>query len=86
VIYIIRQSTKVYKKKGEKRLINIPKLKGKIIEKYGSQGKFVKELDISQQSWIERLKGTRDFKYHDIEQIISLLGLTDAEVRDIFFN
>lgn len=67
-------------------MINIPKLKGKIVEKYGSQGKFVKELDISQQSWIERLKGARDFKYHDIEQIVSLLELTNEEMCDIFFN
>ena len=67
-------------------MINVPKLKGKIIEKYGSQGKFAKELDISEQSWIKRLKGVRDFKYHDIEQIISLLELTDEEVSDIFFS
>lgn len=67
-------------------MINVPKLKGKIIEKYGSQNNFTKKLDISEQSWIKRLKGARDFKYHDIEQIISLLELTDEEVRDIFFN
>jgi hypothetical protein len=67
-------------------LINIPKLKGKIVEKYGSQSNFTKQLDISEQSWIKRLRGSVDFKYHDLEQIISLLELTNEEMCDIFFN
>lgn len=67
-------------------MINVLKLKGKVVEKYGSQAKFAEHLNISEASWIKRLQGTRDFKLKDIEQVIALLGLTDDEVWAIFFN
>lgn len=67
-------------------MVNIQKLKGKIVEKYNTQSNFAKALGTSNQSWTKRTKGLVDFKCSEIEKIIKLLDLTEEETFLIFFS
>lgn len=57
-----------------------------IIEKFGSQGKFAKAIDMRPDTLSRKLNGEREFKVSDIKKIAKALGLTPSEVQDIFFD
>lgn len=67
-------------------MVNIQKLKGKIVEKYNTQSNFAKALGISSPSWTKRIRGIADFKCSEISKMIKLLDLTEEEVFLIFFS
>ena len=67
-------------------MVNIQKLKGKVVEKYNTQSNFTKALGISNPAWTKRTKGIAEFKCSEIEKIIKLLDLTEEETFLIFFS
>ncbi|MFR4336895.1 MAG: DUF739 family protein [Lachnospira pectinoschiza] len=62
------------------------KLKGKIIEKYGSLGKFAKELNISRTSMSKKMNCQSGFSQSDIEKWSSMLDIKSSEYGTYFFN
>lgn len=61
------------------------KLRGKIIEVYGSQKDFAKALGISEQSVTAKLNKRTDFSQGDIIKWCSLLGIAKEEINHYFF-
>ena len=51
------------------------KLKGKIVEVYGTQEAFAEALGINKGSLSNKLSGNADFKQKQIKQSIELLGI-----------
>ena len=51
------------------------KLKGRIVEKYGTQSKFAEALGIEKGSLSNKLSGNADFKQNQIMQSIELLEI-----------
>ena len=62
------------------------KLKGRIIEKYGSQREFAKAMKWSERTLSLKIQGKRPWKQPDIRKAIELLELSDSDIPIYFFK
>lgn len=62
------------------------KLKGRIKEKYGTQGEFAKALDLAQTTVSLKVNGKTEWTQNEIEKSIEALGLSKDDIGDYFFN
>ena len=62
------------------------KLRGKIIEKYGSQEKNAEVLGISTNSLSKKMTGKTGFSQKDIVEWTRLLDIDKSEYGQYFFN
>lgn len=67
-------------------MFNYNFLKGKIVEKCGSQAKFAESLGVSDQSLSAKLLNKIKFSQEEIYKTIKILELTDSETIKCFFN
>lgn len=65
---------------------NYNKLRGLIVEKYGTMGRFSKEIGISETSLSLKLNNRAPFKQSDIEVICSALEIPPEEISVFFFD
>ena len=65
---------------------NYSKLRGKIIEKYGTQGQFAKALGISERTLSLKLNNRIFFSQNEISKILFLLGIENQKVIEYFFT
>lgn len=65
---------------------NYNKLKGKIVEKYGSQCEFAKAMGWSERTLSMKITGKIAWKQTDIVKAIGLLGLTENDIQEYFFT
>lgn len=65
---------------------NYSKLVGRIIEKFGSQGKFSVAAGMSERSLSMKLNGHRVFKQPEITKACSLLDIADDDIPAYFFT
>lgn len=64
---------------------NYNKLKGRIVEVFGSQIEFAKAMGWSGRTLSLKLNGKVSWKQSDIMKAISLLQLTEDDIQDYFF-
>lgn len=62
------------------------KLKGRIVELYGTQGNLAKKLGISKNSMSKKLTGKTEFTQSDIEQWAELLNIERKDYGEFFFT
>ncbi len=62
------------------------KLRGKIVEKYGSQTEFAKAMGWSERTLSNKINGKIPWKQTDICSAISLLGLSKDDIQAYFFD
>lgn len=65
---------------------NYSKLKGRIIEIFGTQSNFAAEMGWSERTLSLKLKGKRSWKQTDICKALQLLRLTEQDIPDYFFT
>ena len=65
---------------------NFNRLRGKIIERYGSQAKFAKELGLSQNSLSRKMNNKTRFTSTDMVKIKELLSIPNNELDAYFFS
>lgn len=77
----------MHSKKGE--IIQVgysyDKLRGRIVEKYGSQEHFAEVLGISTNSLSKKMTGKVGFSQKDIVSWSNLLGIDKTEYSEYFF-
>lgn len=61
------------------------KLRGRIIEKYGTQEKFAEAIGLSTNSISKKMTGKAGFSQEDIETWSKMLGITQNEYGEYFF-
>lgn len=61
------------------------KLRGRIVEKYGTQAKFAQELGISPTAMSEKMTGKTMFSQKDIDQWRKLLDIDSDDIGIYFF-
>ena len=61
------------------------KLRGRIVEKYGTQAKFAQELGISSTAMSEKMTGKTTFSQRDIERWRKLLDIDSEDIGKYFF-
>lgn len=64
---------------------NYSKLRGRIIEKYGSQTDFAKAFGCSNRTLSLKMTGKRPWKQVEILKAIKLLDLSEDDIQDYFF-
>lgn len=62
------------------------KLKGRIIEKYGTQGNFAKALGVVQMTVSRKLNGSVSFSREDMLIWADLLQIERKDIPDYFFE
>jgi hypothetical protein len=61
-------------------------LKGRIVEKFETLGKFANEIGLTPASFTKRLNGKTQFTIKEVETISKKLRLNDAEIIRSFFD
>ena len=61
------------------------KLKGRIVERYGTQANFARKIGISKNSISKKLTGKTEFSQSDIEQWAELLQIEKKDYGEYFF-
>lgn len=64
---------------------NYSKLKGRIIEKYGSMTNFSEKLGVSKQALSRKMNGKISFSRNDILKWCELLDIDQSEIGIYFF-
>lgn len=64
---------------------NYNKLRGKIVEIYGSQIEFAKAMKWSEKTVSLKLNGKVPWKQTDIMTAVQLLRLSESDIQDYFF-
>ena len=62
------------------------KLRGRIVEKFGSQMSFAKAMNISERTLSLKMSGKRTWKQTEICLAINLLGLSNSDIQNYFFS
>lgn len=62
------------------------KLKGIIIEKYGSQASFAKAIGISERTLSLKMHGKIAWRQNEIVKAIKALGLSYDDIQNYFFK
>ena len=73
-------------KGGENMAFNYDKLKGRIIEVFGSQYRFAEEMGWSERTLSLKMNSKRSWKQTDICKAISLLKIDENEILAYFFT
>lgn len=70
---------------GEKMSFNFNKLRGRIIEKYGTQTAFVEVFGVSENTFSKKMNNRVRFNSDDIIKITQLLEIPESEIGEYFF-
>jgi len=65
---------------------NYRKLRGRIIEKYGSQSAFVESFGVSDNTFSQKMNNKVRFSSDDIVRISELLDIEKTEIGTYFFE
>ncbi len=65
---------------------NYSKLKGKIVEKFGTQAAFAKALGVSQRTLSLKMQSKIYFRQDEINKAMHLLGIPLDDAREYFFT
>ena len=61
-------------------------LRGKIIEIYGTQGEFAKQMKLSENSLSKKLNSCKMWKQSEITKACDLLGIDQIDISRYFFT
>ncbi len=70
---------------GKKVSFDYSKLRGRIVEKCGTQTVFSQKVGLSMVSLGKKLNGNRSFKDREIVRIAEILGISIDEIPAYFF-
>lgn len=62
------------------------KLRGRILEKYGTQALFAQEMNMSERTLSLKLNNKIYFKQDEIAKAATLLEFSTNEIQEIFFS
>lgn len=62
------------------------KLRGRIVEKYGSQAAFARAFGVSKNTFSKKMNNKTRFTSGDIVKMADMLGIPDSEVGTYFFT
>lgn len=65
---------------------NYAKLKGRIIEKYGTQEDFAKAIGLTPTTFSFKINGKSSWKNDEIAKAAELLEISPNEIVEYFFN
>ncbi|MBP1045104.1 DUF739 family protein [Enterococcus sp. BWM-S5] len=67
-------------------VFNYIKLEKRVIDIFGSQENFVREISMDKDMWLARIAGNSFFDQAQIEEICQLLEIHSREIGSYFFN
>ena len=85
IIQTVQNIEQKRRKEQIRKAFNYSKLRGRIIEKYGSQTDFAKAFGCSDRTLSLKMTGKRPWKQVEILKAIKLLDLSEDDIQDYFF-
>lgn len=79
-------SSKRRRQGGERVAFDYSRLKGRIVEKYGTQSNFVKAFGISENSFSLKMNNKSRFNSDDIIKMTEMLDIEKEDVGTYFFT
>ena len=70
----------------EKIIFDYSKLRGRIVEKFGTQGKFAEKMGWSERTMSLKMSGEVQWRQSDIVQAVELLELEQEDISRYFFT
>ena len=67
-------------------MVNVSKLKGKIIERNTTQEALAKDIGIDKSTFYRKMKQNGSFSIQEVNLIVSSLNLSKDEALSIFFS
>lgn len=67
-------------------VFNYIKLEKRVIDIFGSQENFVREISMDKDMWLVKIAGNSFFDQAQIEEICQLLEIHSREIGSYFFN
>lgn len=67
-------------------MFDFSKLRGRIVERYGTRAAFAEAMDMSAGALSDRLNGKIFFKMDEITKAAALLGIPSEEIPVYFFT
>lgn len=65
---------------------NYNKLKGRIVEKCGTQSEFASRMKMSERTISLKMQGKISWRQHEIMKALDVLDLSVTDVQEYFFN
>ena len=62
------------------------RLKGRIVEKFSTQARFARAMEMSERSMSLKMKGKRPWKQEEISRACEMLAIEDREIPVYFFT
>lgn len=62
------------------------KLLGRIVEKVGTQGRFARQMNLSERTISLKLNGKIGWKQSEIADACKILGISDRDISTYFFT
>lgn len=62
------------------------KLRGRIVEKFGSNSKFATAMGWSERTTSLKINSKVTWTQNDIMKAVALLGLSDSDIQEYFFR
>lgn len=67
-------------------MLDYSKLRGRIVEKCGTQALFAKKMNLSERSICLKMQGKRMFKQNEIQKALKILELNVVDIPTYFFQ
>ncbi len=85
---IMKMFKEIEQNEGRERPVeyDYSKLEGKIVEKFGTQGKFAKAMSLSERSISLKLSNKRPWKQSEMLKSADILEFPYSEMQDYFFT
>ena len=76
----------VQKEEGGKVAYDYSKLRGKIVQKFGTQKNFAMAMGWSERTLSLKLNGFVFWKQHEISKALELLNIEESSINEYFFT
>lgn len=67
-------------------MVDVPKLKGKIVERNTTQEELANKIGIDKSTFYRKMKQNGNFSIKEVNLIVSTLNLSKDEAMSIFFS
>lgn len=67
-------------------MVDVPKLKGKIVERNTTQEELANKIGIDKSTFYRKMKQNGNFSIKEVNLIVSALNLSKDEAMSIFFS
>lgn len=86
MLYLVQQVAQMRQKKKGEYMVNVSKLKGKIVERNTTQEELATKIGIDKSTFYRKMKHDGNFSIKEVNLIVATLNLSKDEAMAIFWR